>query len=109
MVGEHDGRVGMGMQRPEAAAELLVLLDAHFLVAEEDHQIFHQRIVHLLELLVAQGLAEVDAEDLRADGGGELADFDRLVGHLFPPDCGQQSTPCRAAGPPKVDKVRIAD
>ena len=81
MLGDGDRRVGMDVQRPEAAAEILVLLDGHLLVAEEDHQIVHQRVMHFLELLVAERLAEIDAEDLRADHRGELAYLDRLIGH----------------------------
>ena len=73
----------MGMQRPEAAAEILVLVDRHLLVAEEDHQVVHQRIVHFLELLVAERLGEIDAEDLGTDGGRKLAHLDRLIGHGF--------------------------
>ena len=66
--------------------------------------------MHFLELLVAEGLAEIDAEDLGADGGGELAYLDRLVGHLFPPDCScGKDTLSGAPGPAKLDKVRIAD
>jgi hypothetical protein len=63
----------MQVQLAEAAAELLVLVVAELLVAEEDHQVVHQRIVHLLELLVAERPGEVDAEDLRADHGRQLA------------------------------------
>ena len=84
-----DRRVGMRVQRAEAAAEVLVLVDRHLLVAEEDHQVLHQRIMHFLELLVAQRLGEVDAEDFGADGGRELAHVDRLIGHCsFPPELG---------------------
>ena len=71
----------MDMQRPEAAAERLVLLDRHVLVAKEDHQVVHQRIMHLLELLVAERPGEVDTDDFSADGGRKLAHVDRLIGH----------------------------
>jgi hypothetical protein len=71
-----------GHAAAEAPAELLVLLDAHLLVAEEDHQVLHQRIVHLLELLVAQWPGEVDPGNLGADRGGELANANRLIGHV---------------------------
>src|SRR5205085_11266046 len=43
----------------------------------------HQRIVHLLELLVAERPGEVDAEDLRADHRSELAHLEGLVAHRF--------------------------
>ncbi len=35
MLLEFDRRIGMRVQRPEAAAEVLVLVDRHLLVAEE--------------------------------------------------------------------------
>ena len=73
--------VGMQVQLAEAAAERLVLLVAELLVAEEDHQVRHQRVMDFLERLVAQWPGEIDAEDLRADAGRELAHLDRLVSH----------------------------
>src|SRR5471032_945862 len=97
MLREHDGRVGMDMQRAEAAAEVLVLVDRHLLVAEEDHQVLHQRVVHFLELLVAERLGEVDAEDLRANGRRELAHFDGLVGHFCFLRCREDIPPGRRA------------
>ena len=75
MLGDGDRRVGMPVQGAEAAAEILVLIDRHLLLPEEDDEIVHQRVVHFLELLVAQRLAEVDSEYLRADRRGELAHF----------------------------------
>src|SRR5262249_13133888 len=84
-VGMHDADLGMAVdlglggrmdqQLAEQAAERLVLLDADLLVAEEDHLMRHQRIVQLAHLVVRQGLAEIDAEDLGAGGGRELAGF----------------------------------
>jgi len=69
------------MQLAETAAEILVLVDGEVLVAKEDHQILHQRIMHLLELLVAQRLRQIDAVDLCADARRQLADFDGLIAH----------------------------
>ena len=71
----------------ETAAELLVLLGRHFLIAEEDDDVFHQRVVDGGELFVGEVTAEIDAEDLRTDGWGKRADFDRLGGHFRFPVC----------------------
>ena len=80
MVGQFLRRVGMNVQLAEPAAERLVLFDRHLLVAEEDHQILHQRIVHFLELLVAEILRQIDTENFGADDRIELPHFNRLVG-----------------------------
>ena len=71
----------MHVQLAEAAAERHLLLVVHLLVAEEDHEVLHQRVVHFLEDLVSHRLRQVDAEDLGADHRRHLADLDRLVGH----------------------------
>jgi hypothetical protein len=77
----------MNMQRPKASTELLMLLDRHSLIAEEDHQIVHQCVVQFLELLVAERFGEIDAVDLRADDGGKLAHFNRLIAHAVSSSC----------------------
>src|SRR5450755_2001184 len=41
----------------------------------------HQRIVQLAHLAVGQRTGKIDAGDFRANGRGDLANFDRLVGH----------------------------
>ena len=64
---------GMDVQLAEAAAERLVLLVRQLLVAEEDHQVLHQRVMDLLEGLVAERPGKVDAGNLRADAGRKLA------------------------------------
>src|SRR6185312_12002562 len=71
----------MDREVAEAAAEILLLVDGQILVAEEDHQVFHQRIVHLLELLVAERARQVDPADFGPDMRRQLFDRDRLVGH----------------------------
>ena len=68
-------------RRPKALCWSCVEL----LVAEEDHQVLHQRVMDLLEGLVAERPGEIDAEDLGADHGRELAHLDGLVAHGFPP------------------------
>ena len=72
---------GMDQELAEQPAECLVLLDAHLLIAEEDHLMRHQRIVQFAHLAVRQRTGEIDAGDFRADGRGDLANLDRLVGH----------------------------
>src|SRR5262249_55407060 len=82
LVGMHDADFGMAVdlgpgggmdqQLAEQPAESHVLLDAHLLVAEEDHLMRHQGMVQLARLAVRQRLAEVDAEDFRTDGGCQL-------------------------------------
>ena len=48
------GRVRMDVQLAEQPAERLVLIERQLLVAEEDHLMRHQRVVHFLELLIAE-------------------------------------------------------
>ena len=57
----------MDMQLAEARAEGLVLFDRELLVAEEDDEVFHQRLMDFLELTVGQWLREIDAKNLSAD------------------------------------------
>ena len=81
MLGAGARRGRMKVQLAEAAAERLVLLVGELLVAEKDHQIVHQRVMDLLEDLVAERPGEIDAEDLRTDHRRELAHLDGLVSH----------------------------
>ncbi len=75
----------MDVQFAEQPAEILVLLDGHFLVAEEDDQVVHQRVVDFLEGLIAERLREVDPADLGADARRQRLDLDRLVSHRMRP------------------------
>src|SRR5690349_15494280 len=77
-------RGGMEMQLAELAAEGQMLLRRDALVAEEDHEIFGERAMDLIHLLVGATIAidepaEIDAGDFRADDGGELFDRNGLV------------------------------
>ena len=69
------------VQLAELAAEVGVLVDADLLVTKENHQVVHQRVVNLLELLVAQRFGQVDTVDLGADHWRHLAHLDGLVAH----------------------------
>ena len=76
-------RGGMDVQLAEAAAELEMLFVGDVLVAEEDHQVLGQRAMDLLERLVAQGLGEIDAADLRTDDRRQLVHRDGVVWRGF--------------------------
>src|ERR1700738_3519006 len=61
-----------------------MLLRRDVLVAEEDHEVFGQRAVDLVDLavgarVVGNQLADSDARDLRADNRRQLLDPDGLV------------------------------
>ena len=73
----------MHVEPAEAAAERLVLLDRQLLLAKEEHQMIHERIVHILELPVSELLGQVDAKDLGADAWRHLAYFYALIDHAF--------------------------
>src|SRR5262249_6588869 len=62
----------MKVQLAEATAEIEMLLLADMLVAEEDHQVFSQRAMDLLECLVAKRLGEINAANLCPNDGCEL-------------------------------------
>ena len=72
----------MHVQLAKAASEVFVLFDSQLLVAEEDHQTVHERLMHLLELLVPERIGQVDATDFRADVRGGIVYFDGLIGHV---------------------------
>jgi hypothetical protein len=67
---------------PKRRAKSLCLFDAQLLVSEEDHQAIHERVMHLLELLVPERIGQVDATDFCADVRGGIVYFDGLIGHV---------------------------
>ena len=71
----------MDDRRAEAAAERDMLLDGQRLVAKEDREIGHQRVVDFLELLVAERLRQIHAGDLGADRRGQFPHLDRVIRH----------------------------
>src|SRR5271166_1242781 len=73
--------IRMNMQFAKQAPKSLVLIEGQLLIAKEQHLMRHQRVVHLLELLVAQLFAQVDAANLRADRGRDRLHVDSLIGH----------------------------
>ena len=59
------GRAGMDVQLAEIAAEPLVGVHVHRLIAEEQHLVLGQRQMQLLDLTVAERIRERDAGDCR--------------------------------------------
>ena len=59
-----------------------MLLPVDILVAEEDDQMFHQRLVDFREGLVAERLAQVDAGNLRPQHRADRVHRDRFIGHV---------------------------
>ena len=78
-------RVRMHMQRPEPAAEILMLLDGQMLVTEEDHAMLHQRVMDFLELLIAEILRQIHPRNQRATARRQPPHLDRLIRHCASP------------------------
>lgn len=75
------GRGRVDGQRAEAAAEGLVLVEVHFLIAEKDDLMFHQGVVDFLEGLVAHRLPKIGAEYLSPDIRRHRPHFDVRISH----------------------------
>ena len=78
------GRLGgrVGVQRAEAEAELLLARQRQRLIAKEQHLVLQQRVVQLLELLVAEGPREIETGNLGTDPRGRRNDGDGLEWHV---------------------------
>src|SRR5215510_12326297 len=79
----------MHVQLAEFPAEGEMLLRRDVLVAEEDHEVFGERAMDLVDLpvgprLVVDESCDVDAGDFRADDRRQLFDGDGLIGLGFP-------------------------
>ena len=81
MIRNHIRRRRVHVQLAEAAPKIFLLFDAKLLVAEKDDEAVHERVIHFLELLIAERLGQVDAKDFRTNVRSRLADFDGLVIH----------------------------
>ena len=73
----------------EIAAEPDLIVEADFLVAEENDLILDECLVQLLDLLVRQRPGQIDIADFRADMPGNRLNRDGFIGHdvspyLFP-------------------------
>src|SRR6476646_2354027 len=75
----------MDVQLAEFAAEVSMLVDAELLVTKENHQVVHQCVVDLLELLVTQRFGQVDTMDLGADHWRHFSYLNGLVAHGIVP------------------------
>ena len=73
--------VGMGFERAQAPRECAVLPCGEVLIAEEDDEVFVQRVANCLEGLVGQGKGEVHAMDLRAKRAGDRLNPEGSVNH----------------------------
>ena len=74
-------RRGMDVQFAKQPSERLVLIPIHFLVAEEDHLMLHQRIVYLREHLISRRSRQVDTGDFRTDDGTQWFNGNGFIGH----------------------------
>ncbi len=61
--------------------ERLVRVVVDVLVAEEDHVVFGDGGMQLVDLPIAQRLGEVDAEDLGADHPGDRTHVQHFIAH----------------------------
>ena len=73
-----EGAAGCTCSSPNRRPNALLLGVVHVLVAKEDDLMRHQRVVHLLERLVAERLRQIDASNLGADHRRYSMDLDRL-------------------------------
>ena len=71
----------MDVQVAEIAAEPLVGVDVHRLIAEEQHLVLGQRQMQFLDLTVAQRIGERDAGDFGADARRHRRDIDEFIAH----------------------------
>jgi hypothetical protein len=81
MARDQAGGGGVHRQLTEEAAEGLLLLGGHVLIAEEDHLVLDEGVVDLLERGLLERPGQVHAEHLGADMGCELLDGQGLVTH----------------------------
>src|SRR3954454_6947370 len=85
------GCCGMNMQLAKFAAEGEVLLRRDVLVAKEDHEVFGERAMDLVDLaigarIVRDELSDIDTGNFRTDDRGELFDSNGLVGFALAGD-----------------------
>jgi hypothetical protein len=75
------GRVRVNVQVAKMAAERLVAFHVERLIAKEQDLMLRQRLVQLLDLVVAERLGERQAVDLGANARRDRRDVDGFVAH----------------------------
>jgi hypothetical protein len=84
------GEKGWIESSPKRAPKRHLLVDGDVLVAQHDHLVVHEGVVHDGELLVRERPAQIDAFDLGADEAIDRpdADFGFALQHGCRPGCG---------------------
>ena len=70
----------MDVQLAKETSERLLLVQGHLLIAEEDDLMLDQRVVNLLESLIAERFGQINTRDLRPDDGAQWGDEYAFVG-----------------------------
>ena len=84
------GRVRVNVQVAKIAAERLVAFHVERLIAKEQDLMLRQRLVQLLDLVVAERLGERQAVDLGANARRDRRDVDGFVAHgVTSIECGE--------------------
>ena len=74
---------GVMLQIAKAAGKRHMLGWRDVLIAKDKYLVCHQRLTQLLRLRVAQGLAQINAGNLHANGGGDSLELNtRLAGNI---------------------------
>src|SRR5262249_2889320 len=69
------------VQFTEISAEPLMRFDVERLVAEKQHLVLDESLMHLLDLAVAEWLSQSDALDIGADARRNWRDADGSIAH----------------------------
>src|SRR6266581_1023664 len=91
------GRAGVDMQLAEIAAEPLVGLDVHRLIAKEQNLVLRERLMQLLDLAVAERIGELDAFNQGTDARRNRRNLDGCIAHGRPSIL-LETTSARAGG-----------
>src|SRR6266700_3975658 len=78
------GRAGVDMQFAEIAAEPLVGVNVHRLIAKEQNLVLRERLMQLLDLAVAERIGECDALNHGTDARRNRRDLDGFIAHGRP-------------------------
>src|SRR5262245_58713679 len=67
MTREQNRRRRVHVELAKTATERLVLIDGQLLIAKEEQEVVHERIVDLLKLSIVERLGQIETKDLRAN------------------------------------------